>query len=77
MKLADGQMIISVFDYNQLVELKGRVDGAQDLLNHAESVYLDDVCNVIGIDMSKYKERESRKHEQYISLLKDGVEENA
>ena len=55
MKLAEGQMVISISEYSQLRELKGRVDGAQALLDHSDSVYLDDVCNVIGIDMTEYK----------------------
>ena len=72
MKLAEGQMVISLSEYSQLRELKGRVDGAQDLLNHSDGVYLDDVCNVIGIDMTEYKKRQEENRSKYVQSVRGG-----
>lgn len=72
MKLAEGQMVISISEYNQLRELKGRVDGAQDLLNNSDSAYLNDVCNVIGIDMTEYNKRQEERRTEYTQLIREG-----
>lgn len=72
MKLAEGQMAISISEYSKLRELKGRVDGAQDLLNHSDSVYLNDVCNVIGIDMTEYNKRQEERRAEYAQLIREG-----
>lgn len=75
MKLAEGQMVISLSEYSKLRELKGRVDGAQDLLNNSGSVYLNDVCNVIGIDMKEYNKRQEENRAKYArSIVEDGVD---
>ena len=75
MKLAEGQMVISISEYSKLRELKGRVDGAQDLLNNSGSVYLNDVCNVIGIDMKEYNKRQEENRSKYArSIVEDGVD---
>ena len=68
-------MVISISEYSKLIELKGRVDGAQDLLDRSDSVYLDDVCNVIGIDMKEYNKRQEQNRAKYIqSIVEDGVD---
>lgn len=72
MKLAEGQMVISISEYSKLRELKGRVDGAQDLLNHSDSVYLNDVCNVIGIDMTEYNKRQEEGRVKYAQSISEG-----
>lgn len=72
MKLEEGQIVISIWEYDQLRELKGRVDGVQNLLNNSSSVYLDDVCKVIGIDMTEYNKRHEENRAKYIQSISKG-----
>lgn len=72
MKINEDQIVVSICEYDRLRELKGRVDGAQDLLNHAESVYLDDVCNIVGIDMTEYNKRQEENRTKYVQSIREG-----
>lgn len=65
---------VEIDEYSRLCRLDGRVDAAQNLLNHSSSVFIEDICNIIGIDLTLYNEAQDEKRARYIKSISDGSE---
>lgn len=65
---------VEVDEYSRLCRLDGRVDAAQNLFDHSSSVFIEDICNIIGIDLTLYNEAQDKKRARYIKSISKGSE---
>ena len=56
MVISENFVAIPREEYSELCKLKGKVDSVQDIMNSKESVYIEDICMIIGIDMYIYNQ---------------------
>lgn len=65
---------VEVDEYSRLCRLDGRVDAAQNLLDHSSSVFIEDICNIIGIDLTLYNESQEENRTRYVKSINKGSE---
>lgn len=68
----NNKIMIPQSRYDMLCQQDGRIIAAQSFVDNSLIICVDDLCNIIGIDMTIYKNRQAELHKSHIENLKSG-----